>query len=218
MLGPNGAGKTTLLNLLSGTLAPDSGRILLDGRDVTSMGPAARARIGLTRSFQHSRLFPELTVEEALAIAGDRWSGHRSLLAQALRLPGQVDSEYRLRLRAAELIEMFSLESVAGKLVSELSTGLRRMVDLACAVAHQPRVLLLDEPSSGIAAGETEALAPMLSRLHTGFDVDLVVVEHDLAVLEAMCHRVVALDAGRVAAIGTLADVLADPVVADAYL
>ena len=218
MLGPNGAGKTTLLNLLSGTLAPDSGRILLDGHDVTRMGSAARARIGLTRSFQHSRLFPELTTEEALAIAGDRWSSHRSLLAQALRLPGQVDSEYRLRLRTADLIEMFSLAPVAGKLVGELSTGLRRMVDLACAVAHRPRVLLLDEPTAGISAGETEALAPMLSRLQTELDMALVVVEHDLAVLEAMCHRVVALDSGRVVAMGSLAEVLADPVVVDAYL
>ena len=218
VIGPNGAGKTTLLNLLSGTLAPDSGRVLLDGADVTRAGPAARAREGLTRSFQHSRLFGELTTEEVLAIAGDRWAGQRGVLVEALRLPGQVASEYRLRLQAAELIEMFSLESVAGKLVSELSTGVRRMVDLACAVAHRPRVLLLDEPSAGIAAGETEALAPTLSRLHDELDMALVVVEHDLAVLEAMCHRVVAMDAGRVVAIGPLADVLADPVVVDAYL
>ena len=218
IIGPNGAGKTTLLNLMSGTLIGDQGKILFDGTDITRTSPATRARAGLTRSFQHSRLFPELTVEETLAVALDRWNESRNLGSQILAMPGYVTSEHQTTMRTGDLIELFGLGPFRGRLIRELSTGTRRVVDLACAMAHRPRVLLLDEPSAGIAQGEAEALPEALVQMHTVLDTTLVVVEHDLDILGAMCHSVIAMDEGRMIAHGTMDEVLSEPEVIAAYL
>jgi ABC-type branched-subunit amino acid transport system ATPase component/MFS family permease len=218
VIGPNGAGKTTMFDLVSGHVSADVGSVHLGGRDLGDLGPAARARHGLGRSFQDARLFSELTVAETIAVANERWVGNRSVIAAAMRLPMVVDDEQRTRLRVDELCELFGLGRYRDALVRELSTGTRRVVDLACQVAHRPTVILLDEPSSGIAQREAEALAPLLVRLRDEMGAALVVIEHDIPLVSSVADRFIALDQGRVIAVGTPAEVLADPVVVESYL
>jgi len=164
-LGPNGAGKTTLFDVLSGFQVPSRGEIELDGESIIGLGPDARARRGLGRSFQDGRLFPALTVAETIAVALERSIDVRDPVAAALHLPSVVDSEAKVVRRVEELIELLGLGAFRDKYIRELSTGSRRVVDLACVLAHGPRVLLLDEPSSGIAQREAEALGPLLLRI-----------------------------------------------------
>jgi branched-chain amino acid transport system ATP-binding protein len=218
IVGPNGAGKTTLFDLVSGCVPADGGQVLLGGHDVGRAGPDARARAGLGRSFQDARLFPALTVEETLAVALHRWIPVRDPFNPALHLPVAYDAELDVARRVGELIELLGLGDLRGKLGRELSTGTRRVVDLACVVAHQPRVVLLDEPSTGIAQRESEALAPLLLRLRDELGCSLVVVEHDIALVSAVAGRLVALDQGRIVADGPPDEVLHDPSVVAAYL
>jgi ABC-type branched-subunit amino acid transport system ATPase component/sugar phosphate permease len=218
LIGPNGAGKTTLFDLLSGYLPPDHGRIFLGEHDVTSAGPDERARAGLGRSFQDARLFPSLTVEEAIAVACERWIQVRDPLSAALRLPWSYDSERHITDRVAELVELLNLGPHRSKLIRELSTGTRRVVDLACLLAHRPTVILLDEPSSGIAQRESEALGPLLRRIRDDTGASLVVVEHDIPLVRDVADRIVAMDRGEIIANGTPDDVLSHPAVITAYL
>ncbi|HEY4378342.1 MAG TPA: ATP-binding cassette domain-containing protein, partial [Acidimicrobiales bacterium] len=218
IIGPNGAGKTTLFDLISGVTAADVGRIALLGHDVTGTSPHHRARAGLGRSFQDSRLFPSLTVEDALLVALDRWVDVRDPLNALLRLPAQQVSESVAHHRADELIELLGLEAFRTKFVGELSTGSRRVVDLACILAHEPKVVLLDEPSSGIAQREAEALGPLLLRIRDELGASLLVIEHDMGLVSSVADRLVALDLGRVVTVGPPADVLAHPEVVESYL
>lgn len=222
-IGPNGAGKTTLFDVIGGFLAPDGGRILLradDGEvyDVTGMAPQRRARLGLGRSFQDGRLFPALTVAETIALALDRHVDVRDPVAAALHLPSVARSERAVAARVDELVELLGLGAFRDKFVRELSTGSRRIVDLACAVAHRPSVLLLDEPSSGIAQREAEALGPLLRRVRDDLGASLLVIEHDIALLHDLADRIVALDLGEVIAVGPPDRVVGDPVVVSSYL
>jgi ABC-type branched-subunit amino acid transport system ATPase component len=218
IIGANGAGKTTLFDLISGYLRPDRGRVLLDGRDISSMPPPGRAGAGLGRSFQDARLFPSLTVEEVVAVACERFTSSRDPLSAALHLPNAYDAERKVHARVSELIEMLGLERYRSAFVRELSTGTRRIVDLACLLAHRPTVILLDEPSRGIAQREAEALAPLLRRIGEGTGAALVIIEHDMPVLRAVAPRFVAMDQGRVIADGSATEVLADAAVVAAYL
>ncbi len=165
LIGPNGAGKSTLVDLASGFLPPDAGTLRLEGRDVTRLPADARARRGLGRSFQEGRLFPGLTVETAIAVAVDRWAEVRDPLQAALFLPAAYDEGLRVESRVDELVELLGLGAYRRSFVHELSTGTRRVVELACVMALEPTVVLLDEPSSGLAQREAEALAPLLLRL-----------------------------------------------------
>jgi branched-chain amino acid transport system ATP-binding protein len=192
--------------------------VLLGGRDVSGLGPDQRARLGLGRSFQDALLFPALTVEETIAVAMERWVAVKDPLNPALHLPAAFDSEQAVRKRVAELVEMFGLEAARAKFVRELSTGVRRVVDLACVVAHSPSVVLLDEPSAGIAQRESEVLAPLLLRLRDELGATLLIVEHDMPLITAVADRLVALDRGAVIAAGPPAAVLGDPVVISSYL
>jgi branched-chain amino acid transport system ATP-binding protein len=218
IIGPNGAGKTTLLDVLSGFLRADSGQVLLGSRDLSGLGPDLRARLGLGRSFQDALLFPALTVEETIGVAMERWIAVKDPINPALHLPAAFDSEQAVRKRVTELIEMLSLEAVRTKFVHELSTGVRRVVDLACVVAHSPSVVLLDEPSSGIAQRESEALAPLLLRLRDELGATLLLIEHDMPLITAVADRLVAMDRGHVIATGPPGTVLRDPVVVSSYL
>ena len=218
MIGPNGAGKTTIFDLISGFVTVDSGRIDLAGRDVTNLGASARAAAGLGRSFQDARLFPDMTVAETLAVSLERWVKSRSTLAAALRLPTVFDDEERTRLRVHELIELMNLGDYRNSFVRELSTGTRRVVDLACIAAHRPVMVMLDEPSSGIAQREVEALAPVLRRLRDEMGASLLVIEHDIPLISSISDRLVALDQGAVLTEGTPSDVLAHPDVIESYL
>jgi branched-chain amino acid transport system ATP-binding protein len=218
IIGPNGAGKTTLFDLLCGFTRADSGRVHISGQDVTTLGPDARARRGLGRSFQDSRLFPSLTVEEAIAVALERWVSVRDPLSAAFHLPHAYDSEVRVRRRVDELVELLGLGSYRSSFIRELSTGSRRVVDLACLLAHRPSVVLLDEPSSGIAQRETEALGPLLTRIRDETGASLVVIEHDMPLIRAVSDRLVAMDLGAVIADGDPAAVLTDQRVVESYL
>ena len=218
IVGPNGAGKTTLFDLLSGFVPVDDGIIRLGGRDVTRLDASERARCGLGRSFQDARLFPSLTVAEALAVSLERWVGSRGAIAAALHLPNVYDSELAIRQRVDELIDLLGLGAYRTKFVSELSTGTRRIVDLGGLLAHRPSVILLDEPSSGIAQREVEALAPLLERIRTETGASLIVIEHDMPLLRTVSDRLVAMDQGAVIATGAPAAVLAHPLVVESYL
>jgi branched-chain amino acid transport system ATP-binding protein len=225
-IGPNGAGKTTLFDVVSGFLPPDNGsiRLRVDGpdggmvRDVTAVAPQARARLGLGRSFQDGRLFPALTVSETLAVALDTQVDVRDPLAAALHLPAVVDSEAKVTARVEELVDLMGLGAFRDKFVRELSTGSRRIVDLACVLAHHPTVLLLDEPSSGIAQREAEALGPLLLRIRDELGASLLVIEHDLPLLTSITDRMLALDLGQVIADGPADSVVHDPQVVASYL
>ena len=218
IIGPNGAGKTTLFDLMSGYTRRDAGEVRLSGVDVTRRGPAARATRGLGRSFQDAALFSSLTTEECIAVACERWIDVRDPLSAALRLPNAYDSERKITARVAELIELLGLGTHRSKFVRELSTGTRRVVDLACLLAHRPAVILLDEPSSGIAQRETEALGPMLLRIREATGASLVVIEHDMPLVRSVSDRLIAMDQGSVIAEGDPGSVLAAPQVIESYL
>ena len=218
LIGPNGAGKTTLFDLISGFTAADGGRIVLHGSDITELSAPARASRGLGRSFQSARMFPELTVSENLSVAQNRWIDVHGVATAALHLPRAFDSEEAIARRTTELIELLGLAQYRHHVVRELSTGTRRVVDLACLVAHRPTVILLDEPTAGIAQREVEALAPVVRRLRDDMGSTLFVIDHDLPFLTEISDRLVAMDRGQVIAVGTAHDVLAHPDVIESYL
>jgi branched-chain amino acid transport system ATP-binding protein len=218
IIGPNGAGKTTLFDIVSGFTRPDAGRVLLAGRDVTRLGPDGRARRGLGRSFQDARLFPALTVEETIMVALRRFAGSPGPVSAILRLPAHQDAEHALARWVDELVELLGIGRFRARFVHELSTGSRRIVDLACVLAHRPAVVLLDEPSSGIAQRETEALAPLIRRIRDLLGASIVLIEHDMPLVTSVADRLVALESGRVIAEGPARDVVTHPAVVASYL
>ncbi len=206
-LGPNGAGKTTMFDVISGFTPQESGTIMLrdtqgDVHDVSRAPAQLRAALGLGRSFQDGRLFPALTVRETIAVALECTVDVKDPIAAALHLPAVVDSEAKVEDRVEELIELMGLGAFRDKFVHELSTGSRRIVDLACILAHQPTVLLLDEPSSGIAQREAEALGPLLLRIRDSLGASILIIEHDLPLLTSVADRLIAMDLGEVIAAG----------------
>jgi len=218
IVGPNGAGKTTLFDVISGFLHPDTGLVELAGVDVTDRTASARARLGLGRSFQDSRLFSALTVRDALAVSLERFTDVSDPFNAMLRLPLQVRTEAAVRRRVDELLDMFGLDRYADNLVNELSTGSRRLVDLAAVVAHQPSVVLLDEPSSGVAQREVEAMVGLLRTVRDRLDATMLIVEHDIAFIAQLADRLVAMDRGTVLTSGPPRQVLESPVVGEAFL
>src|SRR5581483_3154775 len=202
VIGPNGAGKTTFFDVLSGFVRPDAGRVEYDGRDVTGTAPHVRALAGLCRSFQDTRLFPGLTVAENVAVACEGLVTSFGPLAPALRLPGAAASERAVLRRTDELLHALGLAEWRDRFPGQLSTGMRRLLELGCLLAQQPRVLLLDEPSAGLAQAEAEALGPLLRRVRDASGCAVVIVAHDVPLLLAACDRLAAMDLGRVIAAG----------------
>jgi len=192
--------------------------VYLAEHDVTARGPAERARRGLGRSFQDAALFSSLTVRECIAVACERFIESRDPVSAALRLPNAYDSERKVEARVSELIDLLGLAPHRSKFVRELSTGTRRVVDLACLLAHRPSVIMLDEPSSGIAQRETEALGPMLLRIREQTGASLVVIEHDMPLVRSISDRLIAMDQGEVIAEGPPDTVLTAPQVVESYL
>jgi branched-chain amino acid transport system ATP-binding protein len=218
IIGPNGAGKTTLFDIISGFVTPTDGQILLFGEDVTDKGPDQRVSLGLLRSFQDARLFPALTARENIAVALERHLEVRSAAAAALHLPNVRRSERKVAERVDRLIELFGLGSTRDKFVRELSTGQRRIVDMACVMAAEPRVLLLDEPSSGIAQKEAEELGPLLTRIRYETGCSLLVIEHDMPLIMAVSDELLALEVGAVVTRGEPQAVIEHPRVVASYL
>jgi ABC-type branched-subunit amino acid transport system ATPase component/sugar phosphate permease len=217
IIGPNGAGKTTLFDVLSGYSVADAGRVFLKERDVTALLPFERATLGLSRAFQNARLFPALTVRETIAVALEKRAPKNPLTA-AIWLPAARKKEARLRRRVDGYIELLGLGDHADKFVRELSTGSRRAVEVACMMAADPDVLLLDEPSSGLAQAEIEALGPALMRIARETGCALLVIEHDLPLITRMSERLIAMELGEVVAVGSPEDVTSDPRVLQSYL
>jgi branched-chain amino acid transport system ATP-binding protein len=217
VIGPNGAGKTTVFDAISG-FVPARGRVRLDGRDISDMSPEKRSRARLGRSFQDAKLFPSLTVAETLAVALERHMKAHDAVSTALGAPWVRRAEKRAAQRVDELIELMGLGAFRDKFVSELSTGSRRIVDLACIMAHEPLVLLLDEPSSGIAQRETEALGPLLQHIRQQTGASLLVIEHDMPLITSISDEILALETGSVLTRGKPKEVLEDPRLVSAYL
>ena len=197
IIGPNGAGKTTLFELISGFVAPDAGTVHFDGANVSAHPPERRSRAGLVRCFQNARLFPTMTVEETVALA-------------ASANPARPDP--------GDFLDVFGLGPRAAQPLSAMPTGTRRLVELTAGLALQPRVLLLDEPSAGIAQSETRELASILERISETHGVTLVIIEHDVPLLAEVCNRMLALEVGAVIAQGTPAEVTSHPDVIRSYL
>ncbi|MEN3274152.1 MAG: hypothetical protein V7636_2913 [Actinomycetota bacterium] len=218
ILGPNGSGKTTLFDVISGFQPADAGTVRMEGIDITALSATSRAEGGLIRRFQDARLFPSLTVYETVLLALDQQLTGKSTLANALALPGTRRGERRLARRADELIELLGLDAYRDKFVKELSTGLRRITDLACTLARQPRVLLLDEPSSGIAQSEAEGLAPLLRRIQHETGATMLIIEHDVPLLTRVSDELLVMATGKVLVRGAADVVLDDERVVEAYL
>jgi ABC-type branched-subunit amino acid transport system ATPase component/branched-subunit amino acid ABC-type transport system permease component len=218
IIGPNGAGKTTVFDSISGFVDTSQGHVLLDEHDVTDSTPDIRSLLGLGRSFQDARLFPSMTVRQTIATALDRHLRVREPVAAFVMSPAVRMSEKIVAAEVDRLIELLNLEAFADKFVGELSTGTRRIVDIACSLAHDPKVLLLDEPSSGLAQRETEALGPVLLDLRDRTGAAMLVVEHDIPLVTSVADELVALELGRVIATGSPHQVINDPAVVEGYL
>ncbi len=218
LIGHNGAGKTTLMDCISGFLRIDDGRIGIHGMDVTEWLPHERAKGGLGRSFQDARLYPSLTVAETIAVACERHLANHDVIASTLGLPASYEVEMDIALSVDELIDLMGLGAYREKLTGELSTGSRRIVDLACILAQGPSVLMLDEPSGGVAQKETEALGPLLLRVRERTGCSILVIEHDMPLLSSICDRLIALETGAIIATGTPEEVLSHPAVIESYL
>ena len=218
LIGHNGAGKTTLMDCISGFLDVDGGRIRMRGHDITDWAPHERARAALGRSFQDALLFPTLTVAETIAVARERHLANRDMVAAAFQLPASYESELAVWTKVDELVELMGLGAFHEKLTGELSTGSRRIVDLACILAQDPKVLMLDEPSGGVAQKETEALGPLLLRVREHTGCSILVIEHDMPLLSSICDTMVALELGGVIAEGPPSEVLEHPRVIESYL
>ncbi|MFJ3725919.1 ABC transporter ATP-binding protein [Streptomyces sp. NPDC090045] len=218
LIGPNGAGKTTLFDVLSGIRRPDQGRMLLDGADITRRSPVWRARHGMRRTFQRQQLFGQLSVADNVLVAQEWRGGGGGLAADLLALPARRARELARRARGERVLAGCGIGALGTSYAGGLPVGQARMVELARAVADPPRVLLLDEPASGMSAPEREQLAEVVRRLAAEEGCAVLLVEHNVAFVMELCTRVVVLDLGTVLAEGTAAEVRANPLVREAYL
>jgi branched-chain amino acid transport system ATP-binding protein len=214
IIGPNGSGKTSLFNCVSGAYQPGSGAILFDGESLLGLSPDGVARRGIARTFQNLRLFPGLTVLENLLV-GRHLHFRRNLFAAALRLRGE---EIRHRERCEEIVEFLDLEAWRDLPAGDCAYGVQKRVELGRALALEPRLLLLDEPASGLTGEEKEEVGYWLHEVRGRFHVTLLFVEHDLRFASRLASRMIALDRGEKIAEGTADEVQRSPAVARAYL
>jgi branched-chain amino acid transport system ATP-binding protein len=212
VIGPNGAGKTTFFNMVSGFFPPTSGTIFFDGHDITRVSVARRVELGIARTFQITEVFPELTVRENLQIAVE--------IAAGLRLRpwlGRSAGE-RLRARTVELMELGGLTVLADRMVGELAHGDQRAAEIMMALALEPRLLLLDEPTAGMGDRETFHITQLVRRLHRDNKLTIILIEHDMRVVFHLADRITVLAQGKVLAEGTSDDIAANEEVQAAYL
>jgi branched-chain amino acid transport system ATP-binding protein len=216
VIGPNGAGKSTLFHLIAGHLRPDAGSVLLGGVDITELSADARARLGLAIAFQTVRLFRGMTVLENVMVGAHAWSTHGFVHA-FLHLPTYRREETAIVAAAREALERVGLDSAADQLAESLPIGQQRAVQVARALCGRPKLLLLDEPASGLRAAERERLAQLIDALRSE-GLSMVLIEHDVAFVTRLAARVTVMDRGAVIASGVPHEIRRDPKVIGAYL
>lgn len=217
VIGPNGAGKTTLFNVLSGLLAPTSGHISFDGVSITGLPPHRRAKLGISRTFQRVQLFRGLSVADNVLVGVE---ATRSLapLSSLLRTRRYVRSERLARTKADAVLELVGLSEIRDRPAGTLPLGLQRRTELARALAQSPRLLLLDEPASGLDESESADFCDVVAHVRGELGLSVLIVEHDMAVVNRICDQLYVLDFGRIIAAGEPRDVINDPAVVAAYL
>ena len=217
IIGPNGAGKTTVFNIVSRIYQPTSGRVRLEGTDITALPPHKVAGAGIARTFQNIELFEHATVLQNLLIGAHI---HRTThpIAEALFLPSVMRAEVRLREQVEEIIDLLDLAVHRDSMVAGLPYGARKVVELGRALATRPKLLLLDEPSSGLNVEETEDMAFWIQDITKDHGITVIMVEHDMSLVSRVSDRVLAMNQGRVLATGTPAEVQGHPAVIEAYL
>lgn len=217
LIGPNGAGKTTVFNLLTGVYKPDSGKVLLDGTDITGKNTIEINKAGIARTFQNIRLFKQLSVLDNVKV-GLHSKHHYSTLSGVLRLPGYRKVEKEMDEQAMELLKVFNLEDVAHVAASNLPYGQQRRLEIARAMATEPKLLLLDEPAAGMNPNETGELMDMIRFVREKFHMTILLIEHDMKLVSGICEKLTVLNFGEVLCEGKTSDVLNDPQVVTAYL
>ncbi|MCU6744656.1 ABC transporter ATP-binding protein [Suilimivivens aceti] len=217
LIGPNGAGKTTVFNLLTGVYKPDEGIIRLDGQDITGRSTIEVNMAGVARTFQNIRLFKNLSVLDNVKV-GLHNHFRYSTLEGMLRLPRYHKVEKEMNERAMELLKVFDLDGQADFLASNLPYGKQRELEIARALATQPKLLLLDEPAAGMNPNETQDLMKTIRFVRDNFDVSILLIEHDMKLVSGICEKLTVLNFGRVLAQGDTSEVLNNPEVITAYL
>lgn len=217
LIGPNGAGKTTVFNLVTGVYDLTEGSVHVAGQDIRGLTPDRINRLGVARTFQNIRLFDQMTVRDNV-IAACHTHEPYGLVDAVLRTKRYRDQERDVRGRADALLERLGLTADADEISDSLAYGEQRRLEIARALATEPKLLILDEPAAGMNAAETDELMAMLHGIKADFDLTLLLIEHDMKFIMRMCERIVVLDRGRRIAAGTPREVKADPVVIAAYL
>lgn len=217
LIGPNGAGKTTVFNLLTGVYKPDAGKVILDGQDITGKKTIDISKAGIARTFQNIRLFTKLSVLDNVKV-GLHNKHHYSTIEGILRLPGYRRVEKEMNERAMELLKVFDLADHVDYLASNLPYGQQRKLEIARALATEPKLLLLDEPAAGMNPNETGELMEMIQLVREKFHMTILLIEHDMKLVSGICEKLTVLNFGEVLAQGDTATVLNDPQVITAYL
>ncbi len=217
LIGPNGAGKTTIFNLLTGVYKPTDGHIILDGENITGKKTADICKAGVARTFQNIRLFSELSVLDNVK-AGLHNEFKYSTFAGIFRLPSYFKNEKSMNEKAHELLKVFELDEEADVLASNLPYGKQRKLEIARALATDPKLLLLDEPAAGMNPNETAELMDTIKFVRDTFDMTILLIEHDMRLVSGICERLTVLNFGQILAQGDTAKVLNDPKVITAYL
>lgn len=217
LIGPNGAGKTTIFNLLTGVYQPTEGKIVLDGKSIVGQKPAVINKAGIARTFQNIRLFKDLSVLDNVKVALHNQVKY-STLTGVLRLPAYFKQECAMNEKALSLLKIFDLDGEADQLASSLPYGKQRKLEIARALATNPKLLLLDEPAAGMNPNETAELMEIVRLVRDRFGIAILLIEHDMSFVMGLCERIVVLDYGRVIAEGDPETVRTNPKVIAAYL
>lgn len=217
LIGPNGAGKTTVFNLLTGVYCPNEGSVWVDGKRVDGMKPHRISHAGLARTFQNIRLFGELSVLDNLRIGCQARFGH-GIPSTIWRSGKYVAAERAIDARAERLLSLFGLSEKSGLSAKNLPYGDQRRLEIARALATGPKLLLLDEPAAGMNPQEKNELMKLIRFIRDQFEIAILLIEHDMKLVMSICERITVLDHGETIAVGTPAEVQANPVVIEAYL
>ena len=217
LIGPNGAGKTTVFNLLTGVYKPDSGSVELDGHNITGKGTIEINKAGVARTFQNIRLFKALSVLDNVKV-GLHNDYKYSTISGIFRLPSYFKVEKQMNERAMELLKVFDLDGEAETLAANLPYGKQRKLEIARALATNPKLLLLDEPAAGMNPNETAELMETIRFVRDTFDMTILLIEHDMKLVSGICEKLTVLNFGSVLSCGETSDVLNDPEVIKAYL